>query len=188
MYKHGADTKIAPETLAMPSTFREPEDPPADATRTRVRIWEKEVDEYVKRGILLTENLKTAYSLIYGQCSEAMRAKLELRPNHKAVEASADAIALLENIRTVMFQFQAQRYATLALHEAKRHFYMFTQDKHTTVQQYYYETFKNKIDVIEYCNGTIRDDPGLIAAELVRMNHTMVNATAAQRQQAQATA
>jgi predicted RNA-binding protein associated with RNAse of E/G family len=185
-YKHGADTKIALETLAMPA-FREPEDPPANATRTRVRIWEKEVDEYVKRGILLTENLKTAYLLIYGQCSEAMRAKLESRPNHQAVEASADAIALLENIRTVMFQFQAQRYATLALHEAKRRFYTFTQDKHSTVQQYY-ETFKNNIDVIEYCGGKIGDDPGLIDAELVRMNCTTASATPAQQQQAQAAA
>ena len=86
-----------------------------------------------------------------------------------------------------MFQFQAQRYATLALHEAKHHFYTFMQDKHTTVQQYY-ETFKNNVDVIEYCGGTIRDDPGLIAAELVRVNHTTANVMAAQRQQAQATA
>jgi Zinc knuckle len=186
-YKHGADTKIALEMLAMP-TFCEPENPLADATQTRVRIWEKEVNEYVKRGILLSENLKTAYSLIYGQCSEAMRAKLESRPNHQAMEASADAIALLENIRTVMFQFQAQCYATLALHEAKRRFYTpFTQDKHSTVQQYY-ETFKNNVDVIEYCGGTIGDDPGLVAAELVRMNCTTVNATAAQREQGQAAA
>jgi hypothetical protein len=32
-----------------------------------VRIWEKQVDEHMKRGTMLMENLKTAYSLIYGQ-------------------------------------------------------------------------------------------------------------------------
>jgi hypothetical protein len=85
-----------------------------------VRIWEKQVDEHVKRETMLEENLKTAYSLIYGQCSDVLRAKLESRPNHATIEGVADSIGLLENIRTVMFQFQSQRYSPLALHEAKR--------------------------------------------------------------------
>jgi hypothetical protein len=117
-YKYGADTKMALETMAEP-TFTEPTDPDATATRTQVRNWEKQVDEHVKRGSMLTESLKSAYSLIYGQCSNAMRAKLESRPNHIAIEGAADLIGLLENIRTVMFHFQSQRYAPLALHKAK---------------------------------------------------------------------
>ena len=173
-YKQGTDAKIALEMLAVPS-FPEPADPLKDATQTRCRIWEKEVDEYIKKGLLLTENLKTAYSLLYRQCSEAMRAKLESRPNHAAIKAPADAIGLLENIRTVMFQFQAQRYAPLALHEAKQRFYMLTQDKHSMCQEYY-EMFKNNIDVLEYCEGTVGDDPGLIDAELTLVNCTRANA------------
>ena len=64
-----------------------------------MRIWEKQVDEHVMRGTrrMLTENLKTAYSLIYGQCSDALQAKLESRPNHAAREGAADSIGgLLE--------------------------------------------------------------------------------------------
>lgn len=80
-----------------------------------------------------------------------------------------------------------QRYATLALHEAKHHFYTFTQDKHSTLQQYY-EMFQNNIDVIEYCGGNISKDLGRVTAELTRMNLTTANAMAAQRQQAQAAA
>jgi hypothetical protein len=106
-----------------------------------VRIWEKQVDEHVKRGMMLSENLKTACSLIYGQCSDAMRAKLELRPNHERIENTCDAIGLLENISTIMFQFQSQRYSALALHKAKRCLYLCTQDKNSTCQ-HYYETFK----------------------------------------------
>ena len=49
----------------------------AGATRTQVRIWEKQVDEHVKQEVHLVENLKTVYSLIYGQCSDALRMKLE---------------------------------------------------------------------------------------------------------------
>jgi hypothetical protein len=125
MYKYGAEMKVALETLTDP-VFTEPTDPPATATHTQVRIWEKQVNEHVKRGTMLSENLKTAYSLIYRQCSDAMRAKLELRPNHVTIENACDAIGLLENIRTVMFQFQSQQYSALALHEAKRRFYLCT--------------------------------------------------------------
>jgi hypothetical protein len=83
-----------------------PTDPAANATRTDTRIWEKGVDEHVKRKTMLTENIKTAYSLLLGQCSDALRAMLESRPNHATIEGAADSIGLLENIRTIMFQFQ----------------------------------------------------------------------------------
>jgi hypothetical protein len=182
-YKYGADTKMALETMAEP-TFAEPTDPVATATRTQVRIWEKQVDEHVKRGSMLTENLNTAYSLIYGQCSDAMRAKLESRPNHIAIEGAADSIGLLENIRTVMFQFQSQRYAPLALHEAKRCFYLFSQDRNTTCQQYH-ETFKNNVDVIEYCGGVVSKDTGLVDNELTLVGLTRTTATQGELQDAE---
>jgi hypothetical protein len=47
--------------------FMTPTDPSATVTQTEVQIWEKQVDEHVKRGTMLAENLKMAYSLIYGQ-------------------------------------------------------------------------------------------------------------------------
>jgi hypothetical protein len=138
---------MALETMAQP-VFTVPTDPIATVMQTEVGIWENQVDEHVKRGTMLAKNLKTAYSLIYGQCSNVMHAKLESRENHLAIEVAADSIGLLENIRTIMFQFQSQRYTPLALHEAKHHFYLFPQDHHATCQQYH-ETFKNNIDVIE---------------------------------------
>jgi hypothetical protein len=84
-------TKTALETLAEP-TYVEPMDPPANASRTQVQIWEKQVDEHVKRVTMLAKNLKLAYSLIYGQCTNALQAKLESRPNHVAIEGAADSI------------------------------------------------------------------------------------------------
>jgi hypothetical protein len=177
-YKYGADTKIALETLSEP-TFAKPTDPAANATRTDVLLWEMQVDEYVKRKTMLRENLKTAYSLIYGQCSDALRAKLESRPNH-----AADSIGLLENIRTVMFQFQSERYSPLALHEAKRRFYSFSQDQHMTCQRYY-ETFKNNVEVIEHCGGSVSEDTGLVDAELIAAGLTRARATRGQLRDAE---
>ena len=78
---------------------------------------------------------------------------------------AADLIGLLGNIRTVMSQFQSQCDNALALHEAKCWLYLFSQDKHTTCQQYH-ETFKNNVKVIEYCGGMLGNDPALVNAEL----------------------
>jgi hypothetical protein len=46
--KYGADIRQAIETLAVP-TFTKPTDPPTEATRSQIRIWEKRIDEFVKK-------------------------------------------------------------------------------------------------------------------------------------------
>jgi hypothetical protein len=76
-----------------------------------------------------------------------------------------------------MFQFQLQCYGPLALHEAKRRFYLFTQEKTMTCQQYY-ETFKNNVDMIEYCGGVLGNDPGIVDNELLLFGTTRVLANA----------
>jgi hypothetical protein len=65
-----------------------------------VRVWEKQVDEHVKRGTMLVENPKTAYSLIYGQCSDALRARLESRPNHATIEGAPRTLLASLTLRT----------------------------------------------------------------------------------------
>ena len=75
-YKYGGDICIAVETLAI-TTFEVPTDPPANCTKTENRIWEKSVDEHVRRIGYLTENIKTLYSLVWGQCSDIMQQKIE---------------------------------------------------------------------------------------------------------------
>jgi hypothetical protein len=101
---------------------------------------------------MLAENSKLTYSLIYGQCSNALWAKLESRPNHAAIEGAA--IGLLENVRMVMFQFQLQQYSPVALHKVQCRFYLFSHDQNMTCQQYH-ETFCNNVNMLEYCGSVI---------------------------------
>lgn len=175
-YKYGADIRMAIETLIVP-TFSEPTDPPKEASRTQVRIWEKRVNEFVKKETHLEENIKTIYSLIFGQCTEAMRAKLESISSHQTIAAASDGIELMKNIKTVMYNFQSQKYAPLALHESKKRFYALTQDKHTTVTVYL-ERFQNSVEVIEHCGGTIGIDPGLVDITMTAATPVMTRATA----------
>ena len=145
-YKFESDIWLAIEGLSQP-TWTEPADPLEGATRTQVRIWEKEVNEFVKRKNYFNENAKTAYSLVWGQCTDAMRAQLETRNNHVTVATNEDVLGLLQNIKDATFNFQNQKYKPHALHEAKRRFYLSTQDKNATCQAYL-ERFKNHIEVI----------------------------------------
>jgi hypothetical protein len=49
-----------------------PNDLQTEATSTKFRIWEKKLDEYVKRYTILEQNIKKTYSLICGQGSDIM--------------------------------------------------------------------------------------------------------------------
>ena len=75
-YTYGGDARLAIENLEIVEP-PEPEDPPEGATETKRRIWEKHVDEYVKRTTHMTENIKSIFSLVWGQCTDIMRQKVE---------------------------------------------------------------------------------------------------------------
>jgi hypothetical protein len=42
----------------------------------------------------------------------------------------------IEDIKTIMYNLQSQKYGPLGLHESKRRFYLMSQDKHMTVTIY----------------------------------------------------
>eukprot|EP00978_Attheya_sp_CCMP212_P045744 scaffold359000_cov53-Attheya_sp.AAC.1 len=56
------------------------------AGETEIRIWEKKVDEYVKRTNLLEQNMRTVYNIVLGQCSDIMRQKLAGLDNFTALK------------------------------------------------------------------------------------------------------
>jgi len=63
--------------------------------------------------------MQNAYSLIYGQCSEGICNKLKSMPNFDKTENEGDTVALLMDIKTIMFQFQMAKYMPQAIHECK---------------------------------------------------------------------
>ena len=71
-YKYSGNMRLTVEGLERVQ-FTEPSDPPAAATWTQERIWEKEVDKFVKQRGYFDENIKTLYSVVWGQCTDVMR-------------------------------------------------------------------------------------------------------------------
>jgi len=158
--KYSADIRKAIETLEN-TTIVPPAEPGNNATDTEKRIWEKKVDTYVKRESIYEQNLETMYSVILGQCSDAMRAKLESQDEFERIADESDAVELLKLIKGIAFNFQSQKYPVQSVQETIRHFYLLRQDKQMTCQAYL-ELFTNSKDVVEHCGGLIGDHPGLI--------------------------
>jgi hypothetical protein len=161
-----------------------PQDPPEGASKTQNRIWEKEVDEYVKRKTYLTENVKTIFSLVWGQCSDIMRQKLEALSEFEAFSAEGNGIALLKAIKALTYNFQSQKYLPHALHESKRRFYIQSQGRHVTTQAYL-EQFQNIVDVIEHSGGGIGSEPGIDLLIAEEKGKEVNQLTAADKSEAQ---
>ena len=175
-YKYGGDTRLAVENLAFPKMV-EPEDPPDGASKTKIKIWERDVEEFCRRQHNVREHIKTLYSLVWGQCSDIMRQRIEALDEFDKMSTDDDGIALLIAIKAQTFNFQSQKYLPHAMHETKRRFYFFSQGKLTT--QMYHEQFQNLVEVIETIKGNIGVDPGielLVATELKKNVGLLTNA------------
>ena len=188
--KYGGDTRQAIEnrTAKVPVKFDPPKEPDrvnaTDPTSrfkstTEGKIWEKEIDEHVKRKIIYKENLRTLYSLVWGQCTDYMRAKLESLSNYEKLKTDCDSLGLLSAIQEVTFKFDGQKNFYHALHVAKRKLYVFRQGADMTNAKYL-EKFKDLVSMIEQNGGDIGIDSKAVTKELTDMGVTLTHATAAQ--------
>ena len=134
-YKYGGDARLAVESLKKPE-FEMPSDPIDGASKTMERIWEKTVDEFVKRSTHLEENMKTLYSLVWGQCTDIMRQKLDAHESFAEVSSMGDGIRILRLVKGIAFQFQSQKYLPHALHEALKRYYNCARGKFANTQTY----------------------------------------------------
>jgi hypothetical protein len=78
-YDYGADIHWSLENEAL-FVVPKPTKPADDADAIGTRIFEKKVDEYVKRKANHTDNIRKLFSLILGQCTKYLRAKLKSLP------------------------------------------------------------------------------------------------------------
>jgi hypothetical protein len=127
------------------------------------RTWENEVDDWFSRTKLIKQHLKTLYSVTWGQCSEAMKAKLQTHDDFPANDLLADCAWLLKEIKAITFQFEGQRYLFLSLDDAHCDLCAYRQSATESLIAYH-NTYKNKVDVLEHYGGNFGTDEGLIQA------------------------
>ena len=121
----------------------------------------KDLDMFVKRESTYRQNKVAMLSVALGQCSEAMKAKLESENMYDKISNDGDVIALLKLIRSIAFDYESKQYPHLAVYNSMRSFYGFYQ-KPSMTNDAYLEAYQNIRDVVEHCGGDLMDHESLI--------------------------
>jgi Zinc knuckle len=123
---------------------------------------------FVKRKESYRENKCALYSIIWGQCSEAMQAKVKSAVNYETMHDDSDSLMLLAEIKGIAYKFESQKNIYVALDMAKGAFYSSRQAQGET-NAAYMTRFKDSIAVIEHYGGSIGDDEALIQEEIKKL-------------------
>ena len=121
-YKYGSDAAVTVEKLALP-TLTFPVDPGMNVTEADKYIWKKRVDECLKQESYLCQIMKTLYALVWGQCTDVMRQKIEGTDEFEVLSEDRDGLGLLKTIKNLVYNFQSQKYLPQALSESTRRLY-----------------------------------------------------------------
>jgi hypothetical protein len=162
----------------------QPTDPPAVSSETTKQIWQQEVKMYCEQVKTCKQNKCALYSVIWGQCSEAMQAKIKSDKLYDDMQEVDDSLTLIKMIKGIAYKFESQKNIYLALDNAKCAFYAYKQGKDETNANYM-SKFKNTIEVIEHYGGTIGEDNALILEELKTAGCNYETATAEKIETAQ---
>ena len=87
--------------------------------KSKMYAWQKKYDQYLSGNQTLTDNLRAIYTVVWGQCSAGMKAKVKTSPEFEAMDRECDCISLLKEIKTIMYQFKGQHDPYMAIVEAK---------------------------------------------------------------------
>ena len=132
-------------------------------------LWQQKCQAWVRRESTYDSNLQQAFSLILGQCTQAMKDRLSSLAHYEDIERESNALALLRETKTISFNYQAEKCTHLALIEALKSFNVLTQHPNMTNQQHL-KKFKNSLNVIDHCGGQVGAHPGPMSEKMIDMS------------------
>jgi hypothetical protein len=135
------------------------------ATKTEIRIWEREVDIFVRQRETYHNKKCALYSVVWEQCSGAMQAKIKSDNDFDNMPKNSDSLALINVMKGIAYKFDSQKNIYLALDNVKLAFYSYHQGTKETNANYM-SKFNNTIEVIERYGGKIGEDNELVMEEL----------------------
>ena len=182
-YQHSGDIRRAIETLTLP-TIPIPTAPVADPIPPLLAaIFSEQVKKYVKQTSRLHENVKHLWALVWGQCSDTIRTRLQDLDTYDDMHTVSDGLWLLIAIKDLMSNVQEQKYVPLSIHLAKRQFFLLSQGGNTVGE--YYEQFKNQTDVLNQIGAGIGNDEAIMKQVLCSHGINIDEATDAQEENAE---
>ena len=134
-----------------------------------IKLWEMDLKAYVKKRDALQRNLYSLYSLVWGQCSTQLQAKLQSVAEFESIKATADVVRLLREIRKVSWSMDRGINPVHSFSTAYRRFISLRQRQGVTIAEHY-KNFKTLMDIVEHFAGETSYVPSkLIEAEKTEM-------------------
>jgi hypothetical protein len=102
----------------------EPNDMSATDMLSEVKklILQEKVKQFVQRLGFLESNIATLYSVIWGQCSDDMKARVKTHDEYKESTKKNNCVWLLGQIKAVTLQFDSKKDTVLCILHARRSF------------------------------------------------------------------
>jgi hypothetical protein len=130
-------------------TLKEPEDVSPNATTIQKQISAEKVKVFVQRTLILENNLKAMYAVIWGQCSKNMQNKVKTLAGFKEAQSDNDCVWLLKAICQITYNFKDHKYLYSLLLEAELNYMTYKQTEHESVAVYL-ENFRAWYEVFEH--------------------------------------
>ena len=131
----------------------EPENPP-DGNQVAFELWKMDLKEYREKLKVYANFRAGLYSLVLGQCTDALQERL--KTHHDYQQASQDGIALLVIIRSLIHTFEENRKLSDAIMDVKEKFYKFYQGRYMTLERCH-ELFLAQTEVLDEVGITTED-------------------------------
>ena len=157
--REAKDISLAIEELKDPLFPRPVKQNTGDSDVDNILLKE-EVQLHVRRKSTYRQNQATMFAIVLGQCTDAMKAKLEAESRYENTAQSRDVIELLKIMRDSAFNYESDRYPFLAVHLALKQYYEHFQ-KYTVPADTYLESFTNLTEVVEHCGGSMGEHEAL---------------------------
>ena len=143
--------------------LEKPAVPDDNTDETDMAIWNEDIKDYAKGKRALRGNLAAIHAVIWGQCSEAMKAKLKSIDSYEQSVSDNDCEWMLKNIKAITMQFDAKHNGYISMLDATAGFLNCRQQQGQTADSYL-ETLKSHADTIEYHGGTLVLNQNLVPA------------------------
>jgi hypothetical protein len=151
------------ETMTEPAIAM-PDDPGPNPSRAADMIYTEKVKQFVKREGILLSNKATLHAVIWGQCSETMKARVKSLAGYKARTEDNDCFWVLKQIKAITLKFDEKRNDILSLLDARCSLLNCRQLEDQPVDVYK-ETLKGWADAIQFHGGTVAEKIDAVPAQ-----------------------
>ena len=130
-------------------------DDPPEGNQEAFELWKMDIKEYCEKLKIFANFQAGLYSLVLGQCTDALQERLKSHCDYEA--ANQEWIRLLVLIHSLIHTFEENRKLSDAIMDVKEKFYKFYQGRHMTLERYH-ELFLAQVEVLDKVGITIEDD------------------------------